>query len=135
MVMIEPWVTKWSRFVYGRFHHEPFEPEAAEWTLQRTGPLSGANGALPWMVFARDRERFARDHREWRIHSITIQMPLLYLLSGGVSLRSLSPGWSYGIWRAVERLLAPQMNRLGMFARIVIERVSDRDDGDFSARD
>ena len=46
IVMIEPWVTRWSRFVYTRLHHEPFCPEALEWESQTRGPLSGANGAL-----------------------------------------------------------------------------------------
>src|SRR5262249_31802772 len=27
VAMIEPWVTPWSRFVYTRLHHEPFQPE------------------------------------------------------------------------------------------------------------
>jgi ubiquinone/menaquinone biosynthesis C-methylase UbiE len=30
ILMIEPWVTPWSRFVYGRLHHEPFRPEVAD---------------------------------------------------------------------------------------------------------
>jgi SAM-dependent methyltransferase len=122
LVMIEPWVTPWSRLVYGRLHHEPFEPDAPEWTVPRTGPLSGANGALPWIVFARDRERFAREHSEWQIRSVQPGMPFRYLVSGGISLRSLSPGWTFGAWRGVERLLSPWMNRLGMFALIELER-------------
>jgi SAM-dependent methyltransferase len=28
VVMIEPWNTTWSRWVYQRLHHEPFEPDA-----------------------------------------------------------------------------------------------------------
>jgi hypothetical protein len=46
-------------------------------------------------------------------------MPLGYLLSGGVSMRGLMPGWTYGAWRAVDRLLSPSM---AMFAHIVLER-------------
>jgi len=40
LVMVEPWVTPWSRFVYGRFHHEPFRPDAEDWTFAGSGPLS-----------------------------------------------------------------------------------------------
>lgn len=125
VVMIEPWVTSWSRFVYGRLHHEPFRPEAADWTLPRGGPLSQANGALPWILFARDRARFERQFPEWSIQSIDLFMPFRYLLSGGVSLRSLSPGWMFGFWRRVERALSPWRGRLAMFARVVIERRPD----------
>jgi SAM-dependent methyltransferase len=33
VIMIEPWVTPWSRLVYSKLHHEPFQPEAVEWTF------------------------------------------------------------------------------------------------------
>ncbi len=33
MVMIEPWVTSWSRLVHTWLHHEPFHPETAQWGL------------------------------------------------------------------------------------------------------
>ena len=122
VVMIEPWVTSWSRFVYGRLHHEPFRPEAAEWSFPPAGPLSGANGALPWIVFERDRTRFEREYPSWAIASIQLMMPVRYLLSGGVSLRSLTPGWTYDLWRRVESTMEPWMHRLAMFAQIVLDR-------------
>ena len=54
--MIDPWLSPWSKFVYKRFHHEPFRPEARDCAHSR--PLSGANGAIPWIVFVRDRHIF-----------------------------------------------------------------------------
>lgn len=51
IVMIEPWNSTWSRWVYTHFHHEPYQPDAERWEFPSTGPLSGANGALPWIVF------------------------------------------------------------------------------------
>ena len=61
VAMIEPWVTPWSRLVYTRLHHEPFEPETPSWDLPTSGPLSGANDALPWIIFARDRAKFEQE--------------------------------------------------------------------------
>jgi SAM-dependent methyltransferase len=122
VIMIEPWVTTWSRFVYTNFHHEPFRPDAEDWTFAESGPLSSANGALPWIVFERDRRRFSAEFHEWRIESIRLGMPVRYLLSGGVSLRSLMPGWTFPGWRGVERVLQPWMDRLAMFATIVLRR-------------
>ena len=122
IVMIEPWVTVWSKLVYGKLHHEPFRPDTREWEFPSTGPLSGANGALPWILFERDRADFEREFPAWAIHSIDIQMPFRYLLSGGVSMRALAPGWSFGLWRALERTLQPWMHRLGMFALITLNR-------------
>jgi SAM-dependent methyltransferase len=122
VIMIEPWVTAWGRFVWDRLHHEPFLPDAASWTIPSSGPLSGANGALPWIMFARDRDRFQERLPAWAIASIRIDLPFRYLLSGGVSLRSVMPGWSFGAWRWLEQRLDPWMGTLGTFAKIVLTR-------------
>jgi SAM-dependent methyltransferase len=122
VLMIEPWLTLWSQLVYTRLHHEPFQPEAEQWEFPSTGPLSGANGALPHTVFARDRLQFEREFPMWRIHAIEPMMPFSYLLSGGVSLRSLMPGWSFKYWRGLENRLSPFINKLAMFAYIVLQK-------------
>src|SRR5437588_13069218 len=86
LLMIEPWVTLWSRFVYTHLHSEPFDPTAAEWGFPISGPLSGANGALPWIIFARDRTAFETFFPQLVIREVTLMMPLRYLASGGVSM-------------------------------------------------
>jgi len=122
IVMNEPWVTGWSCLIWGRFHHEPFEPLAKEWEFSPTGPLSGANSALPWIIFERDRATFEREFPQWRIHKIKLSMPFRYLLSGGVSRRSLMPGWTFGLWRQLENSLQRWMKQLAMFGLIVLVR-------------
>jgi len=57
VIMIEPANTLWGRFVYQKFHHEDFNPSGA-WELKGEGPMTSANGALPWIVFVRDRIKF-----------------------------------------------------------------------------
>jgi len=49
-------------------------------------------------------------------------MPFRYIVSGGVGMRSLIPGFTQGAWAGLERWLAPQMHRLGMFALIVLQK-------------
>src|SRR5678816_1593308 len=122
IAMVEPWSTTWSRFVYGRFHHEPFRTDVARWEFEATGPLSSANGALPWIVFSRDRAMFEREFPQWTVEDITPGMPLRYLLSGGISLRALMPGWSFIAWRGVERMMRPLMDEVAMFATITLRR-------------
>lgn len=121
IVMIEPWRTPWSEWIYRNLHSEPFSP-GSEWEFPRTGPLSGANGALPWIVFQRDRALFEEQHPQWSINRIVPMMPLSYLLSGGVSMRSLVPGWAYRPIRAVEQIV--NQNNWAMFALIELELVS-----------
>jgi len=120
IVMIEPWRTPWSEWVYTHLHSEPFSPEGG-WKIPSTGPLSGANGALPWIVFHRDRALFDAEYPQWRIKTIEPMMPFSYLLSGGVSMRSLMPGWLYHPIRALERALGQR--QWAMFALIELERV------------
>jgi SAM-dependent methyltransferase len=122
IVMIEPWVTAWSRIIYTNLHHEPFAPNAPEWRFDSTGPLSGANGALPWMIFERDRDRFGRKFPNFSVRKIEPFMPFRYLLSGGVSLRSLMPTAAFGALSGLETLLKPWRDRLAMFALIVVEK-------------
>ena len=122
IVMIEPWVTTWSRLIYSNLHHEPFSPEAQTWEFASSGSLSGANGALPWIMFERDRSLFEQQFPEWRVQTIDLKMPFCYLLSGGVSQRSLMPGWSFRGWCKLEYLLQPWIDNWAMFAQIVLVR-------------
>jgi hypothetical protein len=122
LVMIEPWVTRWSRLIYGRLHHEPFEPAVQEWEFPPSGPLSGTNGALPWIIFERDRVQFEREFAEWQIQEIRLGMPFRYLVSGGISMKALMPGWTFSVWRRMENALRLWMKDLAMFALIVLKR-------------
>ena len=120
IIMIEPWNTGWSRFVHERFHNEAMAPEANEWAFPSSGPLSGANAALAWIVTVRDREKLEAD---WHLEVTEVKplMPFRYLASGGVSLRSLQPGWMYPIWTWIDEL-AFLKRRFAVFALIVLER-------------
>lgn len=119
LLMVEPWNTPWSRTVYRHLHHEPFDPSGG-WSFPESGPLSGANGALPWILFSRDAAEFSVRHPQWRIATARPLMPLAYLASGGVSMRSFLPGWCYGGFRRLESLLPSDL--AGMFAFIELVR-------------
>jgi len=125
MVMIEPWVTQWSSFIYPRFHHEPFNPRMESWEFPSTGPLSTSNQALPWIIFIRDREKFAQEFPQLQIIHVQPMLPFRYLLSGGVSLHALMPGWSTPFWRWVEKMFEPVMDKWGMFALVGLEKVKN----------
>jgi SAM-dependent methyltransferase len=124
LAMIEPWVTPWSKFIYTTMHHEPFDPFVVDWFLNSSGPLSSANGALPWIVFERDRKKFIRKFPEWEITQIKLMMPFTYLLSGGVSLRSFMPGWSHKFWSCFEASLDLCLDKWAMFAKILLTKRS-----------
>jgi SAM-dependent methyltransferase len=122
IVMIEPWVSTWSRLIYTYLHHEPFDPDAKTWSFPSVGPLSGANGALPWIIFARDRHDFESEFRELEIQTIRPFMPFRYLVSGGVSMRQLMPTASFSFWRKLETWLGHWPQHWSMFALIHLKR-------------
>ncbi|MBV8902046.1 MAG: methyltransferase domain-containing protein [Acidobacteriia bacterium] len=122
IVMIEPWVSTWSRHVYTSLHHEPFDLNAKEWAFPAAGPLSGANGALPWIIFQRDRRRFESEFRELHIQAVRPFMPFRYLLSGGVSMRQLMPEITFTFWRKLESQLCAWPHHWSMFALIHLTR-------------
>lgn len=116
-------MTPWSTLIYTRLHNEPFDPAVQEWTFPASGPLSGANGALPWVMFSRDRQQFQNEFPMWQIVRIQPMMPIVYLISGGVSMRQLMPGWSYSFWRALEKWLDRGKHPPAMFAQVVLKRI------------
>jgi SAM-dependent methyltransferase len=122
VLLIEPWVSKWSRIIYTHLHHEPFQPDSPEWSIPSAGPLSGANGAMPWIIFERDRDRFAESFPQLKVELVQPFMPFRYLVSGGVSLRTLMPGSTFRLWKSIEAAMANHMRTWAMFALIVISR-------------
>jgi SAM-dependent methyltransferase len=123
VVMIEPANTLWSRFIYKNFHHENYDP-AGKWEIEKDRPLSVANGAIPWIIFSRDREEFCRLFPCLRIVRMHNHTPLLYLLSGGLTLRQLVPSFTYPAFKIMERILSPLKNLLGMFQTIELEKIA-----------
>lgn len=121
IVMVEPANSTWGRFIYRNFHHEPFEPKGG-WTIPSSGPMSDANGALPWIVFERDKEQFSKQFPSMEIVSIKYHTPLRYLLSGGVSFKPLVPKFSFGLIKGMESIATGLSKHLSMFMTIDIRK-------------
>jgi SAM-dependent methyltransferase len=122
IAMWEPWNTPWSGLIYSRLHPEPFGPCAANWSFPASGPLSGANGALPWIVFERDKAEFEEKFSGLKMEKLKLDYPFSYLASGGVSMRALAPGRLFPFARILERGLSRFAKKLAMFAFIVVRR-------------
>lgn len=121
IIMIEPYNSFWSRFIYKNFHHEVFDPKAG-WRVKGKGRLSDANDALPWIIFVRDRKLFEQRFPNLKIVKIEPHTPFMYLLSGGLSKPQLIPNTLYKYACSVEDFLTPLNHYLGMFVTIVLEK-------------
>ena len=122
IIMIEPANTLWGRFIYQNFHHEPFDPNG-KWGFVSSGPLSSANGAIPWIIFCRDRLLFETEFPQFNIERVTFHTPFRYLLSGGLSFRQLLPSFMYSPLMILEMILKPLHPWIGMFMTIELKKM------------
>jgi SAM-dependent methyltransferase len=103
-------------------HHEPCDPGAERWAFESSGPLSGGNGALAWIVFQRDRALFERRFPRLRIATFRPHSPLRYFLAGGLKDWSLLPGAAFPLASRLDAGLAQLSHRLCSFLDVELVR-------------
>ena len=123
VVMIEPWITFWSHLIYKLLHHEATDTSQRGWDFKSSGPLSGANQALPWIIFQRDRILFKHQFSHLRIEAVRPHTPLRYLASGGLSHKATAPLSWYAPLVRMETRAQPLRRGFSMFATIILKRV------------
>ena len=119
--LIEPYAGPLSRRLIRPLHHEPWDEESG-WSLPSSGPLTGANMALPTNIFVRDRAVYDAEFPELPIERLRLHTVALYLLSGGVSMRSFLPGALFAPVVAVEGLLSPAGRTLASMMTVELVR-------------
>jgi SAM-dependent methyltransferase len=122
VVMIEPANSLLGRFIYKRFHYEPFDEKGPR-EISAGNRLSNSNQALPYIYFERDLELFKKEFPSLKISSIKYHSPFLYVISGGVSRSAMLPYFTYNFVKGLERLLSPFAKQLGLFCTITIEKI------------
>ncbi len=123
IVMIEPYNSIWSKFIYQNFHHELFNT-TSNWKVDGKGRLSDANDAIPWIIFVRDRQIFEKKFPNLKIIKVVPHTPFLYLISGGLSKPQLIPNLFYPYIVSFENIISPLNKWLGMFVTIELEKIS-----------
>lgn len=103
-------------------HHEPFQPNAERWGFESSGPLSGANGALAWIVFQRDAARLASEFPELELIAYRTHSPLRYWLAGGLRRWALIGARAFGPATVIDRFLVRLSPALGSFVDVEIRR-------------
>ncbi|MBI5629290.1 MAG: class I SAM-dependent methyltransferase [Elusimicrobia bacterium] len=103
-------------------HHEGFDAAAREWSFASSGPLSGANGALAWMVFRRDAAKFGERFPKLRIIAYRPHTPLLYWLAGGLKPWCLVPSALLPAAKALDRALLRLSRDCGTFVDIEVAK-------------
>ena len=122
IIMTEPANSSLARFIYKRFHHEPFD-EKGQREIKAGNPLSNSNQALPYIYFERDLDLFKKDFPSLKINSINYHSPFSYIISGGVSRSAMLPFFMYNFVKGIEWLFTPFFKQIGLFCTIEIEKI------------
>ena len=122
IIMTEPANSALARFIYKRFHHEPFD-EKGQREIKAGNPLSNSNQALPYIYFERDLDLFKKDFPSLKINSINYHSPFSYIISGGVSRSAMLPFFMYNFVKGIEWLFSPFFKQIGLFCTIEIEKI------------
>jgi SAM-dependent methyltransferase len=124
-ILLEPYYGPLASFLYKRlFSTEGFDKSYPAWETPAIGPMNGANQALSYIVFVRDREEFSRKYPSLEIvHEQRIGNYLKYLLSGGLNFKQLLPDWTVGTISLMEKLLWPLNRWFALHHVIVLRKV------------
>ena len=92
-ILLEPYYGPLAEFLYKRlFASEGFDPDYPSWETPAQGPMNGANQALSYIVFVRDRKIFEEKFPSLQVvHQELCRNHLKYLVSGGLNFRQLLP--------------------------------------------
>jgi SAM-dependent methyltransferase len=114
-VLVEPYHGPVAARFYKRvFESETFDRTQREWTSDAS-VMEGANQALSYIVFQRDRARFEAMFPELEIVAQhRLHNYVRYLLSGGLNFRQLLPTFTAPVLKALEFALMP----IGGFAAL-----------------
>jgi SAM-dependent methyltransferase len=129
-ILIDPHHGPLSTLIHGAIHsQEHFNKKQPQWHAdkQTAKSMSGANQALSYIVFIRDRKTFCQ---RFPALEIVCTMPLnnylRYLLSGGLNFRQLIPDGMTPIIKAIERALSPLASTLALHHVIVLRKRSEQ---------
>lgn len=123
-ILIEPYHGPVAAAFYKRlFATEHFDPAQPGWTSSTSNVMVGANQALSYIVFKRDRAQFETKHPRLEI---VLQKPVRsfarYILSGGLNFRQLLPTFVSPLLSLAERAITPLHPLLALHHFIVLRK-------------
>ena len=120
LFMTEPYPGWIGAPAYKYLHPEPYDADTASWSFETSGPVSGANIPLAWIVFERDLVLFKQKFPRLRLAGYRPHSPLRYWLSGGLTPWSLLPAALFPAASLIDRLLIALSPRFASFVDIEI---------------
>jgi SAM-dependent methyltransferase len=125
-ILLEPYYGWFASFLYPRlFSSEGYDKDFPSWKTPQKGPMHGANQALSYVVFVRDRHLFETLFPDLQIvHQYLMPNYLKYLFSGGLNFRQLWPDGGTPVLSFLQCLLMPLRRILSLHHVVVIKKIS-----------
>jgi SAM-dependent methyltransferase len=106
-VLVEPYFGPVSSFIHKRLYPTESFDKAGPAVRPRAGPMSGANQALSYIVFVRERQTFERRFPGLElVHMEPLANYIRYFASGGINFRQLLPDATIPLLKAAESTLS-----------------------------
>jgi SAM-dependent methyltransferase len=126
VILLDPYYGPFASFLYKRlFKNEGFDKDFPSWETPTSGPMYGANQALSYIVFVRDRTEFEKKHPTLKIvYQKPVGNYLKYLFSGGLNFRQLLPDSMSPLINFAQWCLTPFNHWFSLHHTIVIRKDS-----------
>lgn len=126
VVLLEPFPTLFSLFIYRKFHPEPFIKDA-DYFAPRERNLGkdpwDSNQAMAWLLFYKQREKFMELFGDdFLIVKRKRMSCILYPASGGFENKSMIPDFSVPFFKFLEIMLVPLRPLLAFRCYVVLEK-------------
>lgn len=124
VILLEPYHGPFASFLFRRmFKTEGYDKEFPSWDTPIAGPMNGANQALSYIIFERDRKEFESLFPNLQIvHQETCKNYLMYILSGGLNFRQLWPNRAAQLLDKIQKILTPLDHWMALHHIIVIRK-------------
>lgn len=114
IVIFDPYWGTIAKFVYRFLHQEPFDQHTDTWSFESLSPWD-SNQALSYLLLRRDRSMFERQYPFFKISEHKVLVGPSFLISGGVSRRTIVSGRLLKLMLKWEMRLSSRFNFLRFF--------------------
>lgn len=132
LILVEPWITPFSYFIFRFLHQERCDLSETPWLLNQPGSIRekvafDGNQAIPYLLFGpRHRSDTLNSFPELRLLALEPFCLFAYLFSGGFKTMNLLPAFIYPALSKFERATWPLWRRIAALrVLLVLEKTGE----------
>jgi len=126
LILVEPWITPFSYFIFRFLHQERCDLSETPWVLKRPGEALeklafDGNQAIPYLLFGpKHRSTTLSSLPELKLKALEPFCLFAYLLSGGFKPMNLLPESLYPVMSKFERATSPLWRRVAALRVLLV---------------